>query len=384
MYIYWPNEFTNWAMVWDYFEGLRTGIAPVLSFLEITNFLLTSNTFFITKHAYHVMLTGMLVLPVIFLKRTWVTFLFFFPLIVLLLLAIELILRDSIRMIYDAAYPFFLLLSIYLTKLSFSSRREIFMIALALLGGFFLSMAELSRPFMLLMLPFIGTWVVVNYWQLKLKRLAIWFFIPIMVLSGTWHLKLIVKHNQLIWSNHSGCNLANAWAPLIDFDTRNALMEPEEPPLFDAPWKWHNLNTEVHTQNCNRVRAYVIQQIGRQPWLAVKTFVRNTIRFCSAQTAMYENDPQSPILDIYRWIVRITFIFFPLWLVSWFRSLKSTWKKLLSIESLMLFLLLCLCFFPIIGEHMEAARFLISVLPFLSYALVKEVEFILSLKDGRT
>ena len=65
----------------------------------------------------------------------------------------------------------------------------------AILGGFFLSMAELARPFMILLLPILLLICGYQYFQAKRPWLLAAFLLPVLVFSGGWHVKLLL-HNE--------------------------------------------------------------------------------------------------------------------------------------------------------------------------------------------
>jgi hypothetical protein len=71
-------------------------------------------------------------------------------------------------------------------------------------------MAELSRPFVILILP---VWLVGGYQVLRGLpwRYHAAFVVPIVIISGVWHINLLVEHGQITATNHSGYNLSRAW-----------------------------------------------------------------------------------------------------------------------------------------------------------------------------
>ena len=81
-----------------------------------------------------------------------------------------------------------------------------------------LALLELTRPFMIFLLPL---FLVVEWHRIYLhaprrqSALAA-FLLPVVVLSGGWHLHLFLAHDhQIAWTNISGYNLQRAWE---DFD----------------------------------------------------------------------------------------------------------------------------------------------------------------------
>ena len=81
-------------------------------------------------------------------------------------------------------------------------------------AGLCLSMLELLRPFMIYLLPL---FLLVEWHRIHLKAprcgLALTaFLLPVVVLSGGWHLHLYLAHDhQITWTNISGYNLQRAW-----------------------------------------------------------------------------------------------------------------------------------------------------------------------------
>ncbi len=365
------GPFESWAGVRDHLWNLRTGVPPALSAVEVISFKLTGSYEWVIKGLYRKSLILMLILPLFFTRRTLRDYLVHYPMTWILLYALLKVVMGNAQ-VYDVLLPVFLMLFLGLMWQSqHHAHRPGRQAAMVGLAGFFLSMAELSRPFMLALMPVLLAWAIALLW--KRKQQWIWFLAPLLLFSGGWHAKLLVRHGQLIWSNHAGSNLVGAWAPLLDHPTLEASLEPEEPPLEVNEWTWDNLNTEVHYRNSAKRKAAVAAAIKAQPGAAWEHFLHKIGTFTEPQVGMYAWHPDGPEIDAYRWLVHVAY-----WLLA-FLLLRAAWlfvrdwRYVFSLESLLLGTTTFLTLMPVIGESGEEARFLISVLPFLVWVWLRAV-----------
>ena len=366
MRIFSYQDFDTWGEIWTYLRDLRTGIPPVLSFLELASYKLFGGFNWLVKSVYRYSIILMLLLPLLLTAGRWRHLLLTLGMAIILLASI-LYIHPGNPQLYDVLLPTFLLL--FLVCLRGSLRpgwpRRL-SLALTGLSGFFLSMAELARPFMIAVVPLLLLFAAYHYWQAGLRRRFLLFLLPVFLFSGLWHLKLLVFNDgQVVWSNHGGTNLFRAWIPLVDQDVMNPQLQPEAPPLNDFGWALDNINTQVHAEN-SRVRSQaVITGIKAQPAAALDLLWQKTLIFTQPRTDMYAHNPQQPVLVWYRLLVRGLFIILGLMLpVALVRGLRR-WRYFFTWELAGLFLAFFLSFMPIIGEEGEEARFLVAVLPFL-------------------
>lgn len=351
----------------DYLVNLRTGIPPVLSSLEILSYNLRGEADWVVKGLYRKALIGMLILPLFFLRKNlwlmgyvWVS--------AWLLLQALLDIHVANPQLYDVLLPCFILL--YLLSSRYAQRPGTsgwWGAVLALAAGFFLSMAELARPFMLVPMPLL---LLYNLYHLGRNRLW-WrmacFLFPLLLLSGGWHAKLwIYNEHQLIWSNHSGTNLFRAWIPFVDQERLAWQLEEEAAPL--RPGRWQNLNTAVHARNSDRRKAAVWAGIRQQPAEALSHLWEKTRVFTGPRTDMYDSDPQGVHISLYKYLIRGIYLLLPilgLWL------LVLLWRRKIGLleEPVVIFgFCLFLTLMPVLGESGEEARFVVSVIPFLIIA----------------
>lgn len=365
MNIYNYADFQSWEQVGDYFLELRTGVPPVASLLEIIAYKTTDTWKPITEGLYRQFLALLFALPFFFLRGRWWE--------VVLGLAVAWVMVDSTMIVhkgnpqlYDVMLPVFLMLYFLFSKASQSSLRGT--LIWAVLAGFFLSMAELSRPFMIAIIPLFLLYQGFLYFKTdkpKGKAKFIAFLVPLLLFSGAWHAKLLVRHGQLIWSNHGGSNLVNAWQPIVDFKALNPQLQTEAPPLMDNAWTATNLNTEVHAINSKLRSKAVVEGVKAHPWEAWQHFQYKANVFLEPRVDMYAYKPDADILVAYKWLVNAAYGILGFLVV---RLLSIVWVKpryLLSEEAALVVLTVFLTVMPIIGENGEEARFMVSVLPLL-------------------
>lgn len=365
MNIYNYADFQSWDQIGDYFLELRTGVPPVASLLEIIAYKATDTWKPVTEGLYRQFLALLFALPFFFLRGRWWE--------LLLGLGIAWVMVDSTMIVhkgnpqlYDVMLPVFLMLYFLFTRASVSPLRGT--LAWAALAGFFLSMAELSRPFMIAIVPLILLYQGFLYCRaersLAIKKLVA-FLLPLLLFSGIWHGKLLVRHGQLIWSNHGGSNLVNAWQPIVDFEALNPQLKPEAAPLMDNAWTATNLNTEVHTYNSKLRSGAVIAGVKAHPWEAWQHFQAKANIFLEPRVDMYAYEPTNDILESYKWLINgaygiLAFLVVRLLSMVWVRP-----KYLLTEEAALIVLTVFLTVMPIIGENGEEARFMVSVTPIL-------------------
>ena len=364
MNMYSFRDYKDWQELREYIILLRTGIPPVLSISEIFSYNLIGNADWIVKGLYRKALIAMLIFPVLFSSRSWLSYIYCFISALILLEAI-LIIHYANPQLYDVLLPFFLMASLLLSRISFKDHsKKIYGILAALGAGFLLSMAELSRPFMIAFVPILIAYNIYQLHHHKLLKRLFWFLLPIILCSGLWHLKLYTyNHQQLIWSNHSGTNLFRAWVDFVDQDQLLKELEEEAPPEREG--RWMNINTQIHTRNSDRRKTYVWAGIKKEPGKAIAHLWDKTLVFTAPRTDMYGYDPQQKIVKVYKIMIRGLFILLPI--ISILFLLKLIRKKMPFFDEkiMVLGLTLFLTLMPIIGEAGEEARFVVAVVPFL-------------------
>jgi len=365
---YWMNmfsykDYTTWEAFKEYLIGLRTGIPPALSGLEIFSYNLLGSSDWIFKGFYRKAIIAIVILPVFFSKRTWREMLWCLGMAVV---SFETIIQvhQANPQYYDVLLPLFLLVYFLLSRLSFYSVSR-WVLPAALLAGFCLTMAELCRPFMIAIFPFLLGLNLYHYIRRRHWKMLALFLLPILIFSGGWHAKLWhYNHQQVIWSNSSGTNLFRAWSRFVDQEALMLELQEEAPPIMEG--RWQNINTQIHYENSQIRKEYVWKGIKSNPNEAFNYLWEKTITFIQPRTDMYANDPQAPVIRVYRIIVRSLFIVFPFLLVS--IVVKFVWKPvtIFQVDTWVILVTGFISLMPIIGESGEEARFVISVVPLLT------------------
>lgn len=360
MRIYLPQDIANFRELCSYVRNLRAPIPVVISILEIINHQICGNTDLTTQSLYRISLVACYILSLnaFFSPNLKIIASFMFS-VVFLWSAV--IIHKLNPQTYDIFFPMFLLLYIFLmnrykTSASSGKGRNLYLIG----AGFFLSMAELSRPFVFFMLPLF----ILNAFFLlksKLKSFSL-FLIPVFLFSGVWHFHLFMKYRQITWSNHTGFNLSKAWD----------MVEP--PPLVkevhDAPLKphrWRNLNTPEHYENSRRLQKTILKYIATHPLESVVHIARQILYFLTPQIRIGKFHPRHQILRVYRPLAWISFIWILLNLYLLFRGfIRYGFKTLASTENTLILAIVLSTGFLAIGETGEQARMILSLLPLLA------------------
>lgn len=191
----------------------RSGVSPFLATLEIVNQLLLGDTTIMQSWFYKFCIWGSFSCGLLLFGNAYFTLLVSSAISYFLSYCALYIAQNS-TFSYDVFLPFGILSSIYSFKLaserSQDSNQTYFY---AFLSGLFLSLSELSRPFVIFLVP-IFLYFVFKYFNSKPRR--IFFIIALVIFSGAWHAKLLFLNNyQILWSNYSGRNLAGAWIQKI-------------------------------------------------------------------------------------------------------------------------------------------------------------------------
>jgi hypothetical protein len=232
-------------------------------------------------------------------------------------------------------------------------------------AGLCLSLLELTRPFMIFLMPL---FLLVEGHRIHLDAprrgpaLAA-YLLPVVVLSGGWHLHLYLAHDhQIAWTNISGYNLQRAWE---DFDPEIRAV----PHLDQFPSNgklWADLNTtEIHVKS-EELKRMIADKIRENPAGALAHVADRLATFVSSPTRIYDHDPQGLGIEIYRKLVSALVLLLPAYVaistISLLRRRQWPWldrRWWLAASTLSIALLVTL------GEQGEEARFLFTILPML-------------------
>lgn len=365
MNIYDVDDFKTVRSVIDYLNNLRIPIPPLISIAEIADNMLFGSTDLVTKLLYRESLVCVYAAAILLAfpspSRMIISFL-----ASIVFLWGTVIVHPGNPMVYDVLFPFFALGSILFLKLV---RSRLFMtpgrqIMLCLMSGLFLSFAELSRPFFLVILPVLLVGMYLFLRKID-RRLFIVLAIPVLLFSGTWHVNLLLRHHQVLWTNQSGVNLHRAWPqaglpPLIE--------EPNEHPI--KPNRWRNRNTDERSENSKLMERAVVQYIISNPLPSMCHAAKRITEMVNPKTYIYGHDPVHPILSVYRpvGLILSAFLLLNMVLVALYAILAG--KRCLHVIAIpdnMIIITGALSLLILaLGESYEEARLLISVLPFIA------------------
>jgi hypothetical protein len=363
MYVFDAADFSSMRDLVAYVLNLRVPIPVVLSVAEILNNQVAGNVDFTTRVLYQAALVLVYVVALILASSSVIRLVGSFVLSVVFLWSTVLI-HPGNPQTYDIFYPLFVLIYLLLLKLILSKPRTQKPVLIAAGAGVSLALAELSRPFVFLMLPFllVGAYQTLRH---RSRHSFIAFLVPVMLLSGGWHLYQLVRYDQITWSNHTGFNLHRAWYMV---ETPPLVEESHDAPL--VPGRWPNLNTAEHYENSGRLEQAILKYIVAQPGPSLLHAARRfKLVLFEVRTSIYSHRPESGVFLVYRPLVWLSvswlFVSAVMLLILGLRH-KRPWQ-LLGCPTNMLIVIACLSIcFLVLGDADEEARFLISVLPFLA------------------
>jgi 4-amino-4-deoxy-L-arabinose transferase-like glycosyltransferase len=374
MNIYDPSDFKTPQELYEFIRDLRVPIPVILSAAEILNYQLAGNLDFTLGTLYRASLVLVYLLAIYLSSSPGETK--FSPLrsgasfgLALIFLGSTVLIHPGNAQPYDIAYPLFILL--YILCLTFAASepgRTAPNLLWSALAGLSLSLAELSRPFFILILPLL---VVAAYLWLRQgsRKMFLSFIIPIILLSGGWHLHQWINHGQWSWSNHSGFNLWHAWA--LPMQSSGASMpelleEQDSQPV--KPGRWANLNNTQHAENSRRMQQAVLSWMAHHPMESLVFALRRLgVMMIKVKTEIYTHHPQSWLFWIYRPAVWLSagYLFLNALFLFW-GILKKPAIALAHPENQLVLIAVLSILFLALGEAGEEARFLISVLPLLT------------------
>ena len=350
-----------------FFKDLHISVPPILALFEIAVYRFTDSFGFVRYPFYQLLFVSSFFLSLFVFKRS-VWNLWQVLSITLLFAWATSWFHPYNPQIYDLWFPFCVLLSIYFLRCISNAQSNPPLIKLfCFLSGMFLSFAELSRPFFILLLPVLLFCVFLRFYNQD-RKLLFYFLLPVILFSGTWHLKLFIWNNQQIMiSNHTGFNLARVWAPMVSFPEK--IMNEE----------YTNVNSLDHTRLSENLKKNIINYIIWHPFKSANYAI---LRFCTLfKPTTYVYFPiaerfgiakpvpaNHPLLPIYIFLVRMSALVVILKCMTLIHSLcinknlliLGEEKNILLIITMASSLLLC------IGDTGEEYRFLISVLPLLA------------------
>ncbi len=344
-----------------FFRGMRSGIPPLLSFLEIANVKMTGSTAIITDELYRLALLVSCLLAVwLFSKKQWQGIASF--LLALVFMPATVFISAQNPEIYDVYFPAFFLMFLFFDHLARERGiRGGFSVFAAFLSGLFLAFAELSRPFVLIFMPILLLYVYLVYRPLP-KKYLISFLIPFLLLSGGWHAKLLAFNNgQIFWSNHSGFNFYRAWGDVIPM-----------PELIEEPQTWDDrvqIHTQEHYENSKRIQSTVVNYILTHPRESIPRIIARLGTFLRPRISLFDQPEPG---GFFAWVYRITFyaafFFFLIQLIRFLLGLMTqpSWSLFAEPQHILLLVIGGSVVILALAEKGEEARLLLAVLPLLA------------------
>jgi len=363
MHVYDPSDFINasFSSIVLFFRDLRIPIPPVVGLAEIISIKLLASPILVTRYAYRVALVGSYA-AAIWLARTSIKRSVTAFFVAVLFLYVTTKVHPGNPQNYDLFFPFFFLL--FLLALSRACRTGS-PILMPCLAGFLLSMAELTRPFLIYLLPLLVGGVLFALARGAGKKQFLPFLLPILLISGGWHAYLLAAHGQITFSNNAGFNVARVWPQI---PTVTLVEEPNYAPL--APGRWANLNTAEHGENSRRAQQAQLQYWLAHPVDSLLFAIGRTSELLAGNTAFGGFVPESRWFGVYAMVVRLIsslmILCAGILVVDACVHPRKTPLLLAQTDNVILLFTVFCAMLLATGEIREEPRLLLSILPLLT------------------
>ena len=364
MDVYKPIDFLSAspADIWIFFRDLMVPIPPVVALAEILSIKLLGSPILVTHYAYRVALVSSYAAAIWLagtsIKRSVVAFLVAF-----LFLLITTKAHRGNPQNYDLFLPMFFLLFLLALKRACRTGSQFWM---PFLAGFFLSMTELTRPFVIFLLPVLLAGALFALAHGAGQRQWLPFLMPLLLLSGGWHAHLLAAHGQLTFSNHAGFNFQKAW-PQIPRAT--LILEPNTSPL-GPEHRAKNLNTPEHGVNSRLEQQEQLRYWRTHPVDSLAFAFSRLADLLAGNSALYGNVPTSRWLGLYALAVRLLSGLMILWTGCLVADAclhpRRIARLLVNPDNLLLLFTFGCAFILAVGERGEEPRLLLSLLPLLA------------------
>lgn len=372
------GDFRSWGDLWTYLAELRTGIPPLLSFVEVSSYLLTGSVAWELTVFYRSVFVFVFAMPFLFFSRTRAEYaLSYFTSIVFLVAAAKIVPENP--QVYDLLFPLFFLLFLLFVRSSASVAGPRLRVGCALAGGFALAAFELTRPYVLILLPLL---LFHAYRVLKDRpgHVFVAVCVPVLLLSGGWHAKLLFfQQGQVLWSNYGGENAYRSWAPLMGEKPPDS---PPEDPYRDKSFRGSGdfrtmaLDTAWHSQKDAHLQRAVVDYVFTHPgpaarhllWQIGVVLEPQTVVFRKYGGVVFEREPPEGITILYAplvWLSAAWMLAGGLWL-----GVRCVRERSLAVLGETPAMILIVFGFSLgvtaFAESGEEARFLVSLLPLLA------------------
>lgn len=381
---YRPEDFKSWSDLGVFLRQLRSGIPPLLAIFEISTYLSFDSLELATVYVYRASFLLAFMLPPLVFARTRLQMAVSGVTCLIFLWAAPLVVWQNPQT-YDVYLPLTMLLAVFCIGRAGRAASISRAVAWAAAAGFATSLMELLRPFGLFLVPvlILHAWMA---WHGKRRATFLALAVPLLLLSGGWHLKLLIHQDgQIVWSNHGGNNLYNGWSNQLPEQPETIPLKPAEYPelyhvdfLGTGDFRFLRLDSEAHTLNSKTLGRAVTQYVLSHPLESATHVLKGVRRLLAPQVVVFqigdeafrkklieENRPRSPVIPMYRLAVWITsgFMFLNVFLLAAYIVRRRSLAIFGQPEPPILMLaFLMLCAF-IVGERGEEARFILSLLP---------------------
>jgi 4-amino-4-deoxy-L-arabinose transferase-like glycosyltransferase len=376
MNIYRVEDIKSFSGLLHFFKNLRIPVPPVLGVLEYGSYVLSGSTGLVTRYGYQLAILASLLFCILLARRSVIKMYLVTAVGLFLVLCIRTV-HSGNPQIYDIFFPLFVMGYIFclekgtvaLARLSKQAGSKVWLAV----AGFCLALADLSRPFFIVILL-----VVVVLTALRLKPLSarsiVWFLLPILILSLSWHAYQWGAFRQITWSNNTGFSLWRVWQlapdmPLPDLESQ-LVMEIHHQPVADG--RWDNLNTAEHSQNSRTLTAIVLNMITQAPVKAVD-FIRTrvvTFLFMPSVDMYNASTHKQDFLTLYKLLVVGLSLNLVYAMIRYVKQAATTrladWSSIFSSPRFQLVLITFLSALSFaLSEAGEESRFMISLLPMM-------------------
>lgn len=348
--IKWVNRFsleifTDFSSIVQFYKYLKTGISPIISFFELSEYILFGHMYWMKYYFSY------LIIPLNFYLISCMTSNNYYGLILKLSISLILVYGTAMigGMLYDWYWPFFTIMSIFLfTRKTTNSKLNYLF---AFLSGLFLSFSELSRPFMIFIIPFL----FIYFYLLTIRnhnnrnRLVV-IFTVFLVLSGLWRFKMYIYTGaQFIWSDYGDCNIAESW-----------------PSPIGQKISYEYINTPLSKSVCSEPKQKVINHIINHPVESLGIIFGKMYSFIRVNTYWHGMDKNLVPHKLYKYIIRLLFSVFILQgFLILYTIIKDRGNIKKPVNFIYLSVFIIFLFLSIPNNGFEMARFISSISPFL-------------------